>query len=306
MKRIKKCVFLILGVLFAVAGTLSAEPTHIIVLHTNDMHGRISADENLAGMAYIATAVADYREQFEHVLLLDAGDALHGRPITDKLEGESAVLTMNRAGYNALAPGNHDFNYGWERLVELTETMEFDLLAANVLKDGELLFSPYAVYETGGYSVGIFGLATSDTYTSTHPKNVVGIDFADTVETSQRYVEILRNTEGVDLVIALTHVGLDQSTAIAENVRGIDLIVDGHSHSLLPDGRRVGDTLIVQANEYTKYLGLVEIVLDNGVVSMDAQLIPAVEVKERYQPDEAIVEMLDEFSQEITRMLLGF
>ncbi|MDZ7794551.1 MAG: metallophosphoesterase [Spirochaetia bacterium] len=304
--KLKKGLAFLLLILFLFASTaLYAETNELIILHTNDMHGRVSADDDLMGMPYLSSAVKDYRERFENVFVLDAGDALHGRPITDKLEGRSAVELMNRVGYTAMAPGNHDFNYGYQKLIELTELMEFDLLATNVEKEGELLFKPYVVHQMGELKIGIFGLATSDTYSSTHPKNVVGIDFTDMISASEKYVEVLKNREEVDFVIGLTHVGIQSSTKIAESVAGIDLIVDGHSHSFLSSGKRVGETLIVQANEYTKYLGKVRVNFDAAAPKLEASLIPAEEIKNSYEPDQEIVEMLKEYNQEVTNMILG-
>ena len=269
------------------------------------MHGRVSIDDDLMGMPYLSSAVKDHRDRFENVLVIDAGDALHGRPITDKLEGRSAVELMNKVGYTAMAPGNHDFNYGYQKLIELSEIMEFDLLAANVEKEGKLLFKPYVIHQMGELKIGIFGLATSDTYSSTHPDNVVGIDFTDMIAASEKYVEVLKNKKEVDFIIALTHVGIKSSTKIAKAVAGIDLIVDGHSHSLLNSGERVGETLIVQTNEYSKYLGKVRVKFHTAEPELEASLIPAGEIKNRYEPDQEIIGMLNEYSQEVTSIILG-
>ncbi|ADQ14378.1 bifunctional metallophosphatase/5'-nucleotidase [Halanaerobium hydrogeniformans] len=293
-------------ILFLLTSTLIiAQDNKLIVLHTNDIHGRIAVDDDLMGMPYLSSVFKDYQSNYDNLLILDAGDTLHGRPITDQLEGESAVKLMNEAGYTAMAPGNHDFNYGYQRLLELEEMMEFDLIAANVFKEGELLFNPYIIREFAGFRVAIFGLATSDTYSTTHPDNVRGIDFENTVETSQKYLDILKNEENADFVIALTHVGLRGTTEIAESVSGIDLIVDGHSHDLLPSGKMVGETMIVQANEYSKYLGRVEITLNDDRKEIEAAVISASEVKENYQPDPEIEALLDHFSEELTAIMLG-
>ena len=299
-------ISIILTILLLFSTTLIiAQNNKLIVLHTNDIHGRIAVDDDLMGMPYLSSVFQDYQANYDNLLILDAGDTVHGRPITNQLEGESAVKLMNEVGYTAMAPGNHDFNYGYQRLLELEKMMEFDLLAANVIKDGELLFKPYIIKEFAGYKVAIFGLATSDTYSTTHPDNVRGIDFDNTVETSQKYLDILKNEENADFVIALTHIGLKGTTEIAESVSGIDLIVDGHSHDLLTSGKMVGETMIVQANEYSKYLGRVEISLSEDRKEIEATLISAAEVKENYQPDSEIEALLDEFSEQVTALILG-
>jgi len=306
--RLTKKLFVISFVLvFAVLSIsmVGYSADDLIVLHTNDIHGRIEADDGLLGFPYIASVIEDYRENNENVLVFDAGDVLHGRAITNELEGRSAVEIMNSIGYDAMTIGNHDFNYGYQKLLELEGTMEFDLIAANVEKDGELLFNPYVVKEVGDYSVGIFGMATSETYSSTHPDNVEGIDFTDVKEAARQYVDVLRNEHGVDLVVGLTHVGIDASTELANQVDGIDLIVDGHSHTLLQEGEWHNDTLIVQANEYTKYLGKVEISLGTDQPEMTASLMSAEDVKAEYEPDQDVIDMLDEYNEEVVEMILG-
>lgn len=305
--RISK-VFLVLGVVLAIlllSVTVLAASIDLIILHTNDIHGRIEVTEGILGMPYISSLVSEYRKEYEHVLVLDAGDTLHGRPIADRLEGRSVVETMNVAGYDVMVPGNHDFNFGYDRLLELEELMEFDLVAANVFKDGELLFRPYVVKAVGEFTVGIIGLATSDTYTTTHPHNIIGIEFGDMVEATQKYVDILRSDYSVDLVIVLGHVGLSASRRISTEVSGIDLVVSGHSHSRLPEGEWNNDTLIVEAHEYTNYLGKVEIILSGDRPSMKASLISRADAA-HLEPDAEIQEMLDAFRDEVRRLILGF
>lgn len=300
-------LFLLLAALIAHVGLLaSANSIDLVILHTNDIHGHIESkiDEGLLGLPYISSLVQYYRAQYEHVLVLDAGDTLHGQPIATALEGESAVVAMNAAGYDVMVAGNHDFNFGYQRLLELErDYMEFTLLSGNVYKAGEPLLTPYIVKEIGDYTVGIFGLTTDSV--STHPDNVVGLEFRSSTVAAQRYVTILRETYNVDFVIALTHIGLHVSERIAAQVNGIDLFVDGHSHSLLPQGQWVGETLIVQAHEYGRYLGKVVIDMSGERPAMQATLISAEAAAELVEPDEAIVEMLQEFRAELRRRILG-
>ncbi len=294
---------------FTVFSVTPAGASNLIILHTNDIHGRIEMNDDLMGMPIITSIIQDYRDNYDNVLVLDAGDTIHGRPITNSLEGRSTVEAMNMAGYDVMVPGNHDFNFGYERLLELEEKMDFDLVATNVLKDGELLFRPYVVREFADFSVGIFGLATPATYSTTHPDNIVGIEFSDMVEAARKYVDILRDEYQVDLVIALGHVGFggdNPSTRVAQEVEGIDLFVDGHSHSRLPEGEWHHGTLFVQAYEYTKYLGKVEIDLSGDEPVMSALLISAEEAYAQYEPSSEMVELLDKAREEVRQKLLGF
>ncbi len=277
----------------------------LIILHTNDLHGRIETGENRLGMPYIAALNKYYGSRHEHVLLLDAGDTIHGRPITDGLKGKSAVASMNAAGYEVMVPGNHDFNFGWERLLELeADFMQFSLVAANVFNNGELLFDPYVIKTIGDFRVGIFGLVTPETLYSTHPKNIEGIRFGEVLQAAEKYSTLLREEYKTDLVVALGHIGISDSEKIARQVEGIHLFVDGHSHTMLKQGRKVCGTLIVQAHEYGNYLGKVEIDLSKGKPVIEAQLISADEALGLVEPDARIQEMLEEFRAELSRMIL--
>ncbi|MDY0162487.1 bifunctional UDP-sugar hydrolase/5'-nucleotidase [Desulfobotulus sp.] len=268
-------------VFFLSTGLWAGEIRELIVLHTNDMHGRVlPGDADGMGLSRLSTLVRDIRAQHAHVLLLDAGDALHGMPIVTLEKGATMVTLMNAMGYGAMTTGNHEFNYGAKRVLELAAMTDFPILAANVKKeDGSLLLQEYVLKNYDGLRVAVFGIATPETLTKAHPDGVKGLRFEDPVATAQRMVDTLKKE--ADILIALVHLGLDvgtrpeyRSSAIAENVTGIHLIVDGHSHDRLEHGLRVKDTLIVSAHEYNKALGKVVMRLDGeGNVSVDALLI---------------------------------
>ena len=120
----------------------NAEATKIVILHTNDTHARVMESSNDGmGFAKLAARVKAIKEENSNVILLDAGDALHGLPFATISKGESIVKIMNGIGYDAMVPGNHDFNYGYEGLLELKESMDFPLICAMWDKDGEPLFT---------------------------------------------------------------------------------------------------------------------------------------------------------------------
>jgi len=263
---------------------------YLYVVHTNDVHGRIEEGPGV-GYAKLSTLVDMGRAITNKNLLLDAGDVTHGTLLTNLFEGETAGVLLDMLGYDAVAPGNHDFNYGKDRLIEATKIAEkysdVRVLSANVLdENGNMVFQPYQLYYFDGFTVGVIGATTPDTETKTHPKNVKGLSFMsdEVVYGAQALVDEVNRR--ADYVILLGHIGLDEdgsygvtSKMIAENIKGIDLIVDGHSHSVLENGLRVGDTLIVSAGEYMKYVGVVEIAVRNGkAVSEYALLVPASEV----------------------------
>lgn len=309
----RKSLLVTLTILFLVLGSAGAnalDRVDLVILHTNDMHARIEPDlnNNVMGMPYIGALIQQQRALYPEVWVIDAGDTLHGRPVSDKLHGESTVRIMNLVGYDFMVPGNHDFNFGSQRLVELQEIMDFELLGANVYLDGEQLFQAYSIREVAGKTIGLFGLATADTYTTTHPDNIRGIEFKDMIETAQYYVDLLRNDYGADMVICIGHVGYGRnfpSTEITKAVSGIDLFIDGHSHTKLPEGEIHDGTLFVQTHEHAHNLGQVLIDLSGATPVMKATLIPAEEAF-KLEPLAEIEEYLEEARNEVRKKLLGF
>lgn len=308
-------LFLLISLLLpaSIAFAENAEAEKIVILHTNDTHARVmESGSDGMGFAKLAAKVKAIKEENSNVLLLDAGDALHGLPFATISKGESIVKIMNGIGYDAMVPGNHDFNYGYERLLELKESMDFPLICANVYKDGEPLFSPYVIVEAGGIRIGIFGLATPETSYKTNPKNVEGLEFKDPVEVSESVVNELKEGNA-DLIIALVHLGLDEasedtSRKIAENVEGIDLIVDGHSHSVLEGGLQVGGSLIVQTGEYTINLGIVEVEVKEGEVSsINAGLFTKGHAADLQEDEEikALIAEIEQANQDLTSGIVG-
>ena len=275
----------------------------ITILHTNDMHGNVEqAKYNTMGMTRLFTKIKEVREENPNTILLDAGDALHGQPISTIPQGESMIKLMNAMGYDAMAAGNHDFNYGYDRLLELTKIAKFPILAANVVKeDGTRELGNYTIKEVDGLKVGIFGLSTPETIYKTKPSNVEGLKFEDPVEVGKKMVEELKKEE-VDIIIGLVHLGLEgdyTSEKLASEVEGIDLIVDGHSHTVLENGKEVGDTLIVQTGEKGNNLGVVNIEYGDGkIIKKEGALFLREEGKD-LEEDVELKALVDEINKEI-------
>ncbi|MGF6356417.1 5'-nucleotidase/UDP-sugar diphosphatase [Paenibacillus sp. 4624] len=281
MKNWKNVVSLLLTVclLFgsvgiAAAATDSAPGTgkHITILHTNDMHARAVEQSPAMGFAKVAGIVDKYRSENPNTLLLDAGDAVHGTTFATLVRGESIAQVMNEIGYQAMVPGNHEFNYGSERLMELAKMMKFPMLSANVKKkDGTRIFEPYLIKEVDGVKIGIIALTTPETMYKTNPKNVEGLQITDPSAEAKVLVNEIRSK--VDVVVVLGHLGQDVSSTdtsfkVVKEVPGIDVFIDGHSHTVLKNGL-VSDhgTLIASAGEYTNYVGVIDLWVDGGKVS---------------------------------------
>ncbi len=289
-KRILSLVLISLLILSSFSFALGVDTNQdeiktITIIHTNDTHARVLDADGILGFARISTIIKEKKAENPNTLVLDAGDTLHGMPIINISKGENAVKILDAAGYDFMVPGNHDFNYGQERLLELKDMANFSMLSANVLDENEKnLFESYQIVEMNGVKVGIFGLSTPETAYKTSPDNVKGITFADPIEVSKKMVEELQDK--TDVIIALAHIGIDESSVvtskkIAESVDGIDVIIDGHSHTTLESGILVNDTLIAQTGNYDNNLGFVNIQVKDGlIIDKQAELLSYEEAKE--------------------------
>ena len=286
----------------------------LVILHTNDSHGRIKEDGTSMGMSAVKYLADRYENAGASVLILDAGDTLHGLPIVTASRGESAVDVMNAVGYSAMAPGNHDFNYGYEHILELEEEMNFPVLAANVTyeADGSLVFGDHIVITCGEYTIGVFGMATPETVTKTNPNNVVGLDFNEDnlAGIAQAQCDELKEL-GCDIIICLAHLGDDvsstpyRSTDVLEQVTDIDLWIDGHSHSVLNDdgeAHLVNGTLVASTGEYTKNIGVVTY---DGA-EFDAGLVHYADLCNTYEQDGEIITEFYGYDPEITALVQNY
>ncbi|MBP3930433.1 MAG: 5'-nucleotidase C-terminal domain-containing protein, partial [Peptostreptococcaceae bacterium] len=293
----------------------------ITILHTNDTHGRLKADDDVIGI----DTVAAIKNNTENSILIDAGDTIHGLPFVTLSKGKDAVDLLNEAGYEYIVPGNHDFNYGYSRLIELFKNNgklkngenKLRLLASNINKDGKSVFEANHIkeMEVNGKTVkvGFFGIATEETTYKTNPNNIKGIEFTSPVKAAKEQVEDLEN-QGADVIVALSHIGTDSSSDptaydVIEAVDGIDVYVDGHSHTTFETGEKVNDTLLVSTGEYLSNLGKVELELDenNEVVNATASLITKEEAS-KVKPDEKVaakIAEIDKAQSEVLSEVIG-
>ena len=285
-RRIGKIAVLIMAI-FALTftGIVSAQdqlPGNVTITfaHTNDMHGRIVEGADVLGFPKIYSAVEQLKASNPNTLLIDAGDTFHGLPVVNIDRGETAIKLMNELGYVYMTTGNHDYNYGFDRLMELSKMAEFKILAANVYKDGERVFPAYDIREMGGVRVAFFGLATPETAYKADPKGIEGVTFGDPIVEAKLIVAELAGK--YDLLVCISHVGIDDSSdptsiTVAKFVPQIDVIIDGHSHSILADieKKNTTSTLITSTGSYGAGLGVVDIVVgpDRKVISKTARTI---------------------------------
>jgi len=241
-------------------GTLHAQ--QVTLLQTSDLHGYIYPFDYFRnrpadiGLARVATMVKSVRAEGRAVLLLDAGDTIQGSALAyvhqRKHPGphEPTMLAMNRVGFDAMAVGNHEFNFGLEAMERARNDASFPWLSANIVtQEGEPFFEPYLVKELNGVKVGILGLTTRAVPTWETPENYAGLEFVDTVEAAKQFVTILLEKERVDTVVVVTHQALERDLKSGESnkseyenqvwrltkeVPGIDVILMGHAHRRFP------------------------------------------------------------------------
>lgn len=252
----------------------------IVILHTNDVHGAVD------GYAKLATIKEMYTLMGADVLVLDAGDFIQGDTAVSASQGATAVSLMNMVGYDAAVPGNHEFDYGYDNLKKLERSANFPFLAANVTKDGQSAFGGAVWFkmEKSGKTVGVFGLTTPETASKAHPAKIAGVKF-DSGEAMYRIAQAQAATlkaTGADYVVCLGHLGIDEETAatanrsidLLEKVSGIDVFIDGHSHSTLEDlagkvgeERTVNGTLITSTGTKFANIGVVTIAPDGTITT---------------------------------------
>ena len=261
------------------AGTAMADYS-LTILHTNDFHDRFepiskydstcgeednAAGECFGGVARLVTAIADQQAMIEgDSLLLDAGDMFQGSLFFTEYAGGLAAEFMTKIGYDAMAVGNHEFDKGPEGLSNFLDQVEFPVLSANIDVSMEPLLADRVgksvVLTPGDEKIGIVSVLAEDTVETSSPgDNVI---FSSTVDAAQAEIDAL-TAEGVNKIILLTHVGLSQDKELAAALEGVDVIIGGHSHSLLGDMDgavdsypvMVGDVPVVTAYAYGKYLG---------------------------------------------------
>ncbi len=233
-----------------------AESTSAVILHTNDIHGRMLEERGVIGLAKLATVVEDERAKANQTtLVLDAGDAFQGLPISNASKGVELAKAMNAIGYDAMVVGNHEFDFSLEQAQAYKEILKFPLLSANTYVDNVRLFEPSTIIDktpdTPGDEFVVIGVTTPETETKTHPKNVTNVVFKDPISEVKQAIEQVEangRAEGksYNKYIILAHLGIDDSTpsewrgdTLAKALSEYEplagktvIVIDGHSHTV--------------------------------------------------------------------------
>jgi 5'-nucleotidase / UDP-sugar diphosphatase len=293
----------------------------LVVLHTNDHHGHpvafpFEGEQAAGGLPARATLVERIRAENENVLILDAGDINTGRPESNLFNARPDIIGYNFIGYDAMALGNHDFDHGKQVLAEQRVLADFPFLSANILtSSGKHLVQPYVIKHFKDFDVAVFGLTTVDTVAITYPESTAGLRFEDEVKTARKLVPLLR--EQADVVIALVHLGLygsrnRGSVRLAREVPGIDLVVDGHTHTRIEEPVRVKNLAsgrlvpVVQAWKWGLAVGRVDMdVTPKGSTVSAFELLGVNLPKEvsRLPKNEHLSQVLAPFRQKTDEML---
>lgn len=250
-----------------------------IILHTNDIHGAVDK------YAKVTALKDELKSRGAEVILADAGDFSQGSPYVSTSKGAFAVALMNTAGYDVATLGNHEFDYGYPQLKSNLALANFKTICADVLdQKGNPILDPNYVYTSNtGLKIGFFGMETPETQTKVNPALIKGITFlskTDLYTCAQSQVETLKN-QGCDLVICLAHLGVDEesapdghrSTDLYANTTGIDMIIDGHSHTVMTEGE-AGEP-VTSTGTKLEYIGA--IVIDNATKTIEDHYLVSTE-----------------------------
>lgn len=311
---------------------------HVVILSTTDMHGRIFPVDyytnkyDNVGIAKVATLVKEARKTDPDLLLLDSGDTIQGTPLEyihnrkNNTPPDPMMLSMSALRYDAMAVGNHEYNFGLQVVEKARSEARFPWLSANTYDKGtdKTHYQPYLVKEVQGVRVGILGLTTPGIPSWENPPNYAGLEFHETVSEAKKWVPTLREREKVDVVVIAMHMGLEEdlrtgipspsqvpnenaAVAIARQVPGVDVILMGHTHRDVPDLIFNG-VLLTQANRWASHVARVDLYLEKNegsgrwqIVAKSARTIP---VTEKTEVDPEIAKIGEPYDRE-TQAWLG-
>lgn len=299
------------AVILGCVGKVPRDPNkdyELLVLHTNDHHGTTIAKSGKGGLAERGTYFKEAASRHKNVIKLDAGDINTGPAVSNMFDAEPDIRAYNKLGYTAAAFGNHEFDKPLSVLKKQIDLAEFAWLSANIKEaNGKYLGKPYITLDFEGFRAGILGLTTLRTKVAASPDK--SLIFIDEIEAATDAVNALRGKEKADIVIVVCHIGDVQesddhttSLMIAERVPGIDLIVDGHSHSYMDTPITHNGVTIVSSGEWGKFVGEALMTIRNGKVT-NISWHPVEITTESYPPDPEVSALLAPFVEKANSSL---
>ena len=304
----------------------------ITILSTTDLHGNVlpvdyyTNKPDARGLAKVATLIRQARrENPAGTLLLDSGDTIQGTPLEyfhnkkNNAPPDPMMLAMNALGFDALAVGNHEYNFGLGVLEKARREANFPWLSANTYRVGtnETYYQPYVVKELNGVRVGLLGLTTPGVPFWENRENFAGLEFREPVAEARKWVAALRERERVDLVVVAMHMGLEEdlrtgeaspgqvtnenvAARLAREVPGIDLILMGHTHREVPS-LVINGVLLTQANFWGRQLARADVYLERiegGRWRVAAKSARTAAVGEATETDAEIARLVEPYDRE--------
>ena len=298
----------------------ATDSTTVEILTFNDFHGNIADGGKNPGMAKLVGYIKERQKENPNTIVVSAGDSYQGTAISNLTYGAPVSEMLKEMGVVASAVGNHEFDWGVEKIEQWAEDGDFDFLASNIYDEetGEPVTwaKPYKIVEKGDIKIGFIGLAHEDTPTLTKEENVRGLEFRDPVKAAEEWTKYLKDgkaEEGaVDVVIALTHIDSNQDRDTGEitgnaveltEVEGLDGIISAHSHRSVSG--KVNDVPIVQAYYNGRSIGVLTIELDenNEVIGIEASIDEIYERKDELPEDEEAKKIYEKYSEEVEPIL---
>jgi len=284
------------------------------ILHSNDMHGDFVAEVKgekgklIGGLALLSGYINKVRQEEENVLYVIAGDMVQGSLIDAEYKGISTMEIMNYLAPDVVALGNHEFDYGLPHLLFLEKMANFPIVNANlyIKKYNKRLMNPYLTIKKAGFEILFTGIITEKVMDAISMDKLVG-SFISLQEASQEVGKICNayKNNDIDLTILLTHIGFESDLALAKMLKpewGVDVIIGGHSHTVLEKPEKVNNVLVAQAGVGSDQIGRFDIVVDdktNSIVDYRWQLIPIDE--NLAKPDRKLKEFIDSFKENVER-----
>lgn len=285
-------VFLLVIVCSAGFWFAAQTPTHVVIMHTNDLHGQLLPRDGVGGIASIATIIRNAKPD----LVLDAGDISTGTFLSDQFKGEPTIQAMNKIGYTSGTIGNHEFDYGQPALRTMLRHAKFPVLSANIETPISEI-KKYTIVNAKGIRFGIIGLTTEELKTKSHPKNLNGVNVADTVKTLEQLLPEVRKKS--DFIIATVHLEDAEDRRLASAFPEIRLIIGGHNHTTLGP-IWVGQTLIAKTGSNGRNVGRVDLDFSSTkLVRIDGKLIPVKGVP----ADREITRVLQPFNERVSEKM---
>ncbi|MDO8879682.1 MAG: bifunctional UDP-sugar hydrolase/5'-nucleotidase [Coriobacteriia bacterium] len=284
------------------------------ILHSNDMHGDFLAEEREGGgplhggLALLSAYVNKVRAEEENVFYVIAGDMLQGSIIDSDFKGISTIDIMNYITPDVVGVGNHEIDYGVPHLLFLEKIANFPIVSANLYIKGfdKRLMDPYVIIEKAGFDVLFTGIITEKVVDAMRLDDVIGafMDVHEAADEVGRICNAYRNDD-IDLTILLTHIGFESDVELAallDPAWGVDMIIGGHSHTVLEQPAVVNGILVTQAGTGTDQIGRFDIVVDddtNSIVEWTWQLIPI--SSDLVEPDQGMVDFIARYKSEVDR-----